>query len=167
MQLNMTKVEIAEYDPRFQSRIEDLIVPIQEIEFRVNITKEEQPDLLDIRGTFQQGSGNFWLALSNDEVVGTVGIVDIGSNSVALKKMFVRSDARGKSAGVAAALMQRVKQWCRAKGIKTIYLGTVDQMKAAQRFYEKNDFVEIDRQALPESFPIVSVDTKFYVCQLS
>lgn len=167
MQMNILKTEIIEYQPSFQRQIEDLIVPIQRLEFGVPITKEQQPDLMDIPGTFLQGSGNFWLALSNDQVIGTIGVVDIGDSAVALKKMFVRADSRGKESGIAAALMQRAKDWCRENAVKEIYLGTTAQMKAAHRFYEKNSFTEVEQSSLPDSFPIVHVDSKFYVCKLS
>ncbi len=166
MQLSMLKVDIVEYETRYQDQVVALVSPIQTIEFGVPISAEEQPDLMDIRGTFQHGLGNFWLALHDGQVVGSIGLVDIGNKSVALKKMFVRADFRGKAAGVAAALMENAKQWCRAKGIATIYLGTVAQMKAAHRFYEKNGFTEIACESLPPSFPLVHVDTKFYVCNL-
>ncbi|MES1217848.1 MAG: GNAT family N-acetyltransferase, partial [Bacteroidota bacterium] len=33
---------------------------------------------------------------------------------------------------------------------------------AAQRFYEKNGFKEIRKQELPETFPVMEVDIKFY-----
>jgi GNAT superfamily N-acetyltransferase len=166
MQLNMVKPDIVEYDARFQDQVEKLVVPIQRIEFGVQITREEQPDLLDIAGTFQRGHGNFWVAVSGDHVIGSIGIVDIGNGSVALKKMFVRADKRGKQSGVAAALMERAKRWCRDNGISKIYLGTTKRMTAAHRFYEKNGFAEISHDSLPELFPLVHVDSKFYVCQL-
>lgn len=162
MQVLEQKVKILEYSSTYQGRIEQLILPIQTLEFNVPITREEQPDLLNIQMTFQRGAGNFWVALWQNEVVGTIGIVDIGQNRVALKKMFVREDFRGKDKTVAASLMETAKNWCSDKGIKSILLGTVDGMKAAHRFYEKNGFVEIAKSALPKSFPIVAVDTKFY-----
>ena len=34
-------------------------------------------DLLDIPGHYQQGLGNFWIALSAGQVVGTIGLLDI------------------------------------------------------------------------------------------
>jgi GNAT superfamily N-acetyltransferase len=58
--------------------------------------------------------------------------------------------------------MTKVKEWCVNNGIEVILLGTVDRMQAAHRFYEKNGFVEIAKKALPNNFPIVQVDTKFY-----
>ena len=62
--------------------------------------------------------------------------------------------------------------WCLAlrreghedfKGIREIYLGTTPKFLAAHRFYEKNGFAEIGKESLPEAFPIMSVDTKFYM----
>lgn len=34
------------------------------------------------------------------------------------------------------------------------------------RFYEKNGFTEIDVAQLPENFPIMQVDKKFYKCPM-
>ena len=80
--------------------------------------------------------------------------------------MFVRADFRGKEKGVAASLMNNAKVWCTNKDINVILLGTVDEMKASHRFYEKNGFVEIAKANLPVNYPIVSVDTKFYKLDL-
>jgi len=165
MQLSMTKFNIVEYEERYHEQVVALVSPIQQIEFNVPISAEEQPDLMDISGTFQKGDGNFWICVCDGELVGCVGLVDIGEQCAALKKMFVRSDRRGKGIGISSALLNKAKQWCLEKRIKTIYLGSVAQMKAAHRFYEKNGFCEISVDELPANFPIVSVDTKFYVCR--
>lgn len=171
-------VKVVEFEERFQRQVEELVLPIQTQEFGVKITREEQPDLLDIKGTFQRGDGNFWVVLrqsdagkSNDgydeaNVIGTIGVVDIGNKQVALKKMFVRADARGKVSGIAQTLMDTAKSWCRQRGVESIILGTTAQMFAAHRFYEKNGFVEQQKEQLPPNFPIVHVDTKFYRCDL-
>lgn len=166
MQLSMTKFKVIEFEDCYHKQVVALVSPIQQLEFNVPISVEEQPDLMNISAVFQTGLGNFWVAVLNGEVVGCVGLVDIGDRAVALKKMFVRADARGKEIGVSAALLERAKQWCRTNGISTIYLGSVEQMKAAHRFYEKNGFAEIAPEALPPSFPLVRVDTRFFVCRL-
>jgi predicted N-acetyltransferase YhbS len=41
-------------------------------------------------------------------------------------------------------------------------LGTTAKFLAAHRFYEKNGFREIAQTELPASFPVMTVDTKFY-----
>ncbi len=164
--LQMKAVNIVEFDNRYQEAVEQIVLPIQQIEFGVPITREDQPDLMDISGQFRQGKGNFWVALLEDEVIGSIGVVDMGDNAVALKKMFVRKDCRGKELGVASRLMEIAKDWCCAQGINAIFLGTTAQMTAAQRFYEKNGFIELRKDELPTSFPIVSVDNRFYRCEL-
>ncbi len=156
------KVEVVEFEDRYQQSVEELVLPIQQIEFGVKITREEQPDLVDIKKVFQKGNGNFWVALCDGKVVGTVGVVDIGHQQVALKKMFVHADFRGKKFGIAQTLMDRAKRWCDERSIKSILLGTTQQMRAAHRFYEKNGFVELMQSELPPNFPVVHVDSKFY-----
>lgn len=166
-------VEILPFESKHQAAVEQLVLPIQQGEFGVQITRDEQPDLVDIAGTFQTGIGNFWVALNGgttgdtDRVVGTIGVVDIGNEQVALKKMFVHKDFRGKQHGVAARLMEVAKRWCEQHGVQTILLGTTGGMHAAHRFYEKNGFVEVAPQDLPPNFPLVHVDSKFYRCDLA
>jgi RimJ/RimL family protein N-acetyltransferase len=63
---------------------------------------------------------------------------------------------------VAAALLQTLLDWGRARGLERVFLGTTASFLAAHRFYEKNGFREIARDALPPGFPVMEVDTKFY-----
>ena len=61
-------IEIARFAPAHASGVASLIVPIQREEFGIPITLAEQPDLADIRGFYQRGAGNFWVALDAGEV---------------------------------------------------------------------------------------------------
>ena len=137
------------------------------MEFGVPITVEDQPDLLDIPAYYQQGSGNFWVALSDGEVVGTIALRDIGNHQGALRKMFVKPAYRGKEKGVARRLLEELIRSATTAGIRDLYLGTIDAFVAAHRFYERNGFVQIDATALPEAFPLMGVDTRFYRRHLS
>ncbi len=137
-------------------------MPIQKKEFGLPITLEQQPDLMDIESFYQVGAGNFWVACDGERVIGTISLKDIGENYVALRKMFVHTDYRGKEKGVASALLKTALDWCREKKLTAVYLGTTPQFLAAHRFYEKNGFEEIPADDLPSSFPIMHVDKKFY-----
>lgn len=139
-----------------------VILPIQQTEFEIPITLDAQPDLQDIPGCYQRGKGNFWVAMDADTVVGTVALLDIGDRRAALRKMFVARAHRGAEHGVGRALLRTLLTWCRAHGIDEVFLGTTAQFLAAHRFYEKSGFRELSREALPESFPVMAVDTKFY-----
>jgi hypothetical protein len=39
---------------------------------------DDQPDLLQISSFYQQNGGNFWVALADGEVVGTIALIDCG-----------------------------------------------------------------------------------------
>jgi len=144
-----------------------LILAIQQQEFNIPITLAEQPDLLDIPVFYQKGSGNFWVALSGVEVVGTIGLLDIGNGEGALRKMFVRPAFRGSASGAAQRLLDTLLDWARSQRMKTIFLGTTSQFLAAHRFYEKNGFNQIDKASLPPTFPLMGVDSLFYQFSLA
>ena len=139
-----------------------LIVGIQRDEFQLPITLEDQPDLRDIPAFYQQRAGNFWTAVSEGEVVGTVALLDIGNHQGALRKMFVHPSYRGPGSGVAARLLETLLEWSGARGVNEIYLGTTEKFLAAHRFYERNGFQQIPANELPPSFPRMALDTRFY-----
>lgn len=140
----------------------DLILPIQQIEFRVNISIDDQPDLLDIEGSYLAGGGCFLGAFVNGELVGTIALIRFAADSGAIRKMFVKKEYRGKERGIASLLLQQLFSICREKGISHVYLGTVTVLQAAIRFYEKNGFELTERTALPAAFPLMHMDTVFF-----
>ena len=148
-------------------QIIDLILPIQQIEFNVPITIEGQPDLLDVETNYHQGGGNFWGAKINGELVGTIALINTGNNAGALRKMFVKKEFRGREYGIGQQLLEVLVAYCREKNITDIYLGTVDMLKAAHRFYEKNNFNRIEVEDLPAYFPRMMADNRFYHLHLA
>lgn len=139
-----------------------LIVGIQRDEFGIPITLEDQPDLQNIPAFYQQGAGNFWVAVSEGEIIGTVALLDLGNRQGALRKMFVHASYRGREHGVSARLLDTLIEWSRARGVKEVFLGTTEKFLAAHRFYERNGFQQIPADGLPPSFPKMAVDTRFY-----
>jgi N-acetylglutamate synthase-like GNAT family acetyltransferase len=155
-------INILPFSPQHTEGVVSVILPIQQSEFGSPITLDAQPDLRDISGFYQQGNGNFWVALDDRDVVGTVALLDIGNERAALRKMFVTATHRGPEQSVARRLLETLIAWCQARGVREVYLGTTAKFLAAHRFYEKNGFREIAQTELPASFPIMTVDTKFY-----
>ncbi len=140
----------------------DLIVPIQVDEFGFAITAADQPDLADIEGFYCQGRGGFWVAEDDCRIVGTIALKDIGNGQGALRKMFVAVNHRGAAHGIAQRLLDTLFSHAAAEGVAIVLLGTTDRFLAAHRFYEKNGFSAIDAGGLPEAFPRMPVDTRFY-----
>ena len=154
--------EVVPYAHEYAEGVVSVILPIQQVEFGIPITLEAQPDLSDIPGFYQTKAGNFWVAIDDDRVVGTIGLLDIGNGQGALRKMFVAASHRGSEHGVAKHLLDRLLEWASAHRIAEIFLGTTDKFLAAHRFYEKNGFVEVGKTELPVAFPVMAVDSKFY-----
>ncbi len=156
------EVTIVPFMDGFAGGVRDLILPIQQTEFGIPITYDEQPDLGDIEGFYRQGNGDFWVALAGGEVVGSIALLDIGSGRAALRKMFVKAKYRGGEHGTAAKLLARLVAHAEEVGMAEIYLGTTAKFLAAHRFYEKAGFSRIGAEDLPDRFPRMSVDTRFY-----
>ncbi|PEL14211.1 GNAT family N-acetyltransferase [Bacillus sp. AFS017336] len=153
---------VKEYSNDYQAQVVDLILAIQQQEYNIKITKDDQPDLFTIEEFYQNGNGNFWMSLYGDKVVGTISLLDIGNQEVALRKMFVDKEYRGAKYKTASLLLNNAIKWAEEKSIKAIYLGTTPQFLAAHRFYEKNGFTSLEHTDLPENFPVMKVDKKFY-----
>lgn len=158
----MSEVNIETYTDIYKDAVAQLILSIQTEEFGIPITIQQQPDLNGISKFYQVNNGNFWIARIGDKVIGTIALLDIGNHKTALRKMFVAKDYRGKEFGVGQNLWNTLIAWARNKNITDIFLGTTEKFTRAQRFYEKNGFVEIPKPSLPKEFPVMEVDVKFY-----
>lgn len=159
-------IQIVPFEPCRAAAVLDLVLSIQQDEFGLPVSAGSQPDLADIPRSYQAGHGNFWTALAAGQVVGTIGLLDIGPGHAALRKMFVAAPWRGSGHGVAQRLLDTLQRWCRERGVGEVWLGTTEKFLAAHRFYEKNGFVRIEAGALPRRFPVMAVDTRFYRCRL-
>jgi len=154
-----------ELRPATNADLEDiaaLVLSIQVDEFNVPITREDQPDLQDLEAVFYQGKGVFYIALHEERVVGTIGLLDAGQGLGVLRKMFVAADYRGREWGTAMHLLDALMNHAYLNGFETIQLGTQKRLTAACRFYEKHGFVEVAAEELPEHFPIMAVDDTFF-----
>ena len=140
----------------------DIILPIQQIEFNVPITLNDQPDLMDIENAYHKTGGGFWGAKVNEELAGTIALLKFDHSSAAIRKMFVKKEFRGKELSLAQRLLETLIEYCKDNGIQHLYLGTVSVLQAAMRFYERNGFEQIEKSALPKLFPLMSADNVFY-----
>lgn len=150
------KYQIISFENRYQDAICSMMGRIQEefeIPFR-NPNGKQTSDIVDAENLF-------WVAVNGEHVLGTIGLSRIDSNHAFLRHLFVAKEARGEQ-GVAQALLDTALNRAEGLGYESLYLGTMEQFKAAQRFYDKNHFVRISREALPGQMPVSPVDTIFY-----
>ena len=76
--------------------------------------------------------------------------------------MFVDKEFRGGHYQIAAKLLDCLEEHALDSGIETLYLGTVNSLHAAIRFYEKRCFSRIDGLDLPKEFPKMMSDDMFF-----
>lgn len=156
------KLQIQSLDNSYSAQAIDLILTIQQKEFNIPITIEDQPDLMQIESFYHEAGGNFWGAFIDGELVGSIALVKFDERAGAIRKMFVKKEFRGKELNIAQILLEILISFCREKGIDDLYLGTITVLKAAQRFYERNNFVKTEKEKLPVRFPLMSADDIFY-----
>lgn len=154
-------LEIKLVNDTYSKEIIDLVLNIQQKEFNVPITIEDQPDLMQIEDFYFEKGGSFWGAFINDELVGTIALVKFDEKAAAIRKMFVKKEFRGKEYGIAQKLLETLIAYCQKNGIEEVYLGTVSILKAALRFYERNHFEIIEKELLPSKFPLMNADNVF------
>lgn len=104
----------------------------------------------------------YWMALKDDKIIGTIAILKLKNKNAVLKKMFVQKNFRRTKNGISILLLQQLIDWCTKEKVTTIFLGTMTQFKAAHRFYTKNGFQKIDQSELPIDFVHNPIDDIFY-----
>lgn len=87
-------VEIKAVDDSYTNQITQLILNIQQNEFNIAISIEDQPDLLAIEDFYIAKGGHFFGAFLDDELVGTIALVKFDEHSGAIRKMFVKRISR-------------------------------------------------------------------------
>ncbi|MDO4566211.1 MAG: GNAT family N-acetyltransferase, partial [Oscillospiraceae bacterium] len=140
-------MEIIQYNDRYKKQIIDLILHIQNNEAKIELALDEQPDLLNIPASYEKNGGRFFIAVENEEVIGTLAYMNYGNGNAVLKKFFVRADWRSKKVGL--ALYQVVLRQLKEDGYSLALLDTPSVAEKSHRFYEKAGFKRITSEELP------------------
>ena len=139
--------EIISYEERYKNQVISLILHIQNEENDLKLSIDEQPELKDIGKAFLFNGGGFWLAVENNEVIGTIALMKATGNGGILKKFFVDEKHRGKKTGL--QLYETLMTFCRNNRIQQIVLDTPSVAIQSHAFYRKAGFVEIEKEQLP------------------
>lgn len=131
------------------------------------IAKEFEEPIASSNSSTKKNFDNLWLVKKDELLIGTIGVIRLKNNNAILKSMFVKKEFRGKNIGVSKLLIQTAIDWLRDEKIERIYLGTMNQFKAAQKFYTKNGFFKIDKMELPSDFINNPIDNLYYRMNLT
>lgn len=141
-----------------------MVLAIQNGEYGLELTTEEQPDLADIPRAY--ADGGFWIATgADDAVIGSIGLLRYGSRQAVLKKFFVAAPYRGPN-GPASALYGRLIQFARDQGIEEIFLDTPSAATRSHGFYRRAGFDVVDRGGLPEGYRFPDRDSLVFRLKL-
>jgi len=152
-------IKIISYQNTHQDDIDEMM---QEIS-----SEFDDPISLNPTDSISNDMSAYWVALYNDRVIGTIAIIAVKKKFSILKKMMLKKSFRGREFGVSKILLQTVINWCIDNNIDQIYLGTMNQFKAAQLFYKNNGFQRILENELPNGFMNNPLDTVFFRLKLT
>jgi GNAT superfamily N-acetyltransferase len=89
-----------------------------------------------------------WLAKKEDQIVGSVFIVERPNNQAQLRLLFVDRPVRG--IGLGRWLVEESIRYCRASGFNLLYLWTVDGLDLAISIYESVGFARVAEKSVEE-----------------
>lgn len=123
--------------------------------------KDNKKNFNQFSQSFQKNRGNYWVALFNGKVIGTIAVIDIDHSAFELRDVFLNKEYRSQR-GFAKKMLDTVLTWSKERDVNAIYLGTTLAFRAAHRFYEKHGFREIARNGMPSYCQPMDCDEKFY-----
>lgn len=133
---------IREIEQKDNAKIENIIRTCL-IEFNANHegTAWTDPNLGRFSEIYNDVNNKYWVAeAENGEILGGVGIGFLKDDICELQKMYCIKEARG--IGISHDLIKKALDYAK-KYYKRCYLETLDNMVAAQKFYEKYGFKRI------------------------
>jgi GNAT superfamily N-acetyltransferase len=102
-------------------------------------------ELKQLAEVFSEAKRNaFWVVESANGIVGSFGIESHGVTDTELRRMYLDEGYRG--AGIAQRMLDYAQAEARALGFTKMILSTAQIQRAAERFYRKSGFLEIETQ---------------------
>ncbi len=128
------EIKIIPFHPTHQKDI-DVMMDNISLEFEQPIRTPQSKKIINV---FELPNHQFWVATNGNQIIGTIGLQQLDDENIVLKSMFVDQMQRGL--GVSNLLLKTLEEWAAQNHFKRIYLGTMPQFSAGQRFYSKNGF---------------------------
>jgi len=103
------------------------------------------PEVDDMYSNYKDERSRYYVIEFEDEIVGCGGVAQLkggGKTTCELRKMFFRSETRGR--GLGKRLLIQLLKDARSLGYKKCYLETLDRMEGAIALYERNGFERLD-----------------------
>jgi len=142
-------MKISVFNNKYTQEVIDLVLSCQNDGTRPIIGIKTQQDLLNIQSEYIDRGGNFWIALNNDKVVGTIAFYPYSNKIGILKKFFVDEKYRGYPNYLGQKLYAILLEYVKSNNFNTIILDTPKNTKRAHKFYKKAGFKQLTYEKLP------------------
>lgn len=153
-------------NPHYLAQLVDLVNYCQNIEAHLGITMAEQADIFAIEQFYQRSGGNFWLALDDDNVVGSIALMPIDRQNAVLKKFFTYPKYRGQPVRLGAQLYTKLATFARRKKLAHIVLDTPEAEHRSHTFYERQGFKQIAAGDLTVKYRYPDRNSRIYQLDL-
>ncbi len=135
--------ELRPFQPRDSSNVLRLVESVL-AEFGFSLGGHDDDwDIENVAEFYAPPTSAFWVLESGDEIVGMVGVKQRSDTESELRRMYLRSDLRGRGHG--KKLLHVALEFARSQGGKAIFLETSQKMQKAIGLYEAFGFVLTDR----------------------
>jgi N-acetylglutamate synthase-like GNAT family acetyltransferase len=94
--------------------------------------------------SFDARKDRLWIAEMDGQMVGSVGIVVESNSEAQLRWFLVHPAMRGH--GLGRDLLDNALQFCRDRGLKSVFLWTVSDLKAAAHLYQSTGFRKTEQK---------------------
>lgn len=156
------QIESFQENPQHLAQLVDLINYCQNIEANLSIKMAEQDDIFQIKDYYQAKGGNFWVALEDDKVVGSIALLPINHQTAVLKKFFTYPKFRGQPNRLGAKLYQQLINFAHEHNFQRIVLDTPEGETRSHYFYEKNGFKQVTPAQFKADYPYPDRNSRLY-----
>lgn len=151
----LPNIKIIEYNEIYDKEINDFVNLCMHI--FIGRPFKQRNDLINIKDYYIKNGGNFWIALDNDKIIGTIAIENRGNIGI-LKRFYV--DTEYQNLGIGNSLYNIFEDYVKNNTtIKTLYLACGRVLTNAHKFYKKNNWIQIDQLEIDMH---VSIDDDFF-----
>ena len=99
-------------------------------------------ELMDLKRKYLPPNGEILVALEDDEVLGMVAYYKHDDKTCEMKRLYVKSEARGRHLG--DVLVSEILNHAKCNGYDVMLLDTIKPLKSAISLYKKHGFEECE-----------------------
>lgn len=130
-------LKIEKYSEEYKEELYKFVfnIMIDDVKKTPEELKKELVDLEDIKQYYKD---NFWIALSERKIIGSIGL-KIEENKAQIKRVYVAKEHRHK--GIGTLLYKKLENAAIKNNVYNLYLNAGTNLLNAHKFYEKFGYI--------------------------